>query len=56
MKLIRIAVLITIVVLIIIGVFIFTFIPDDDSEDCPTVKEIEMNPFQEIPPECLQMK
>ena len=55
MKNIVIAILISIGVLIAIGVLILTIIPDDDNV-CPTIREIEMNPFMKIPPECQEMK
>ena len=55
MKNIVVAILISIGVLIAIGVLILTIIPDNDN-DCPTIREIEMNPFMKIPPECQEMK
>ena len=47
--------LITIAIVITIVAGVLYLIPSNDGDVCPTVKDIEMNPFMEIPPECEEM-
>ena len=49
------AILVSITLLIIIGALVFTFL-QDNGDDCPTVRELEMSPFMKIPPECQEMQ